>query len=129
MSKAGDWVKGSISDTRELIGSGVKGANSALHNAAGDQNVSEVFADAARNSWKAAVVGATVGVVAGIVSDDRKPARGAVVAGFLGATIGLTAGMAWNARSVLSAVAERTARSVGETRNSQWLARHPIDYA
>ena len=50
-----------------------------MHNAAGDQNVSEVFADAARNSWKAAVVGATLGVVAGIVSDDRKPARGAVV--------------------------------------------------
>lgn len=129
MSKAGNWVKGSINETRAMIGSGVRGANRGLRGAAGDQDVSEVFANAARNSWKAAVIGATIGVVTGVISDDRKPARGAVLVGFLGAAVGLTAGVAWNARAVISAVAEQAAKSLGEARDSQWLARNPIDYA
>ena len=129
MSNLGDRVKDGLKNTRELIGSGVHGASSAVHAAAGDDFGGRDVADAARNAWKATVVGACIGAVAGLLNDDRKPSRGAIAGAFLGGTAGLALGIAWNARSVISAAAGSAARSVSSTRDAQWLARNPIDYA
>src|SRR5450759_2311613 len=123
MNNLGDWVKNTLKDTRELIGSGLQGARSAVPYGG------PALARAARNSWTAAAIGACIGVAGGIATDDRKPARGAIVGGFLGAAVGLSLGMAWNARAVISAIAESAMKNVAGLRDSQWLAKHPIDYA
>ena len=118
-----------MKDARELIGSGVEGASSAVHAAAGDEFGGQAVANAVRSAWKAAAIGACIGSVAGLANDDRKPSRGAIAGAVLGAATGLAVGMAWNARSVVAAAAESAARKVGSARDSQWLAKHPIDYA
>jgi hypothetical protein len=123
MNNLGDWVKNSLKDTRELIDSGFQGAKSAVPGGGSE------LARAAWNSWAAAVLGACIGVAGGIANDDRKPARGAIVGGFLGAAMGLSLGMAWNARAVISSVAGNAFKNVAGVRDSQWLAKHPIDYA
>ena len=127
MHNAGDWIRDSVSQTRDFIGSTVEGTNSALRAAAPD--AVPALSRAVRRSWGAAAVGACVGVAGGILSDDRKPSRGAVVGGFLGAAVGFSAAMAWNARTVISAIAGSAARNTGQLRDQHWLARHPIDYA
>jgi len=129
MKNVGAWVRGNLKDTRELIGSSLEGANQAWRNVRPDEEVGPAIARAALNSWKAAAIGACIGVVGGAISDDRRPVRGAILTGLLGATIGLSAGMAWNARDVLGAVAGNAVKNIGTVRDSQWLARHPIDYA
>ena len=123
MNNLGDWVRINLKDTRELIDSGFQGAKGAVPDGGSE------LAQAARNSWGAAVLGACIGVAGGIASDDRKPARGAIVGGFLGAAMGLSVGMAWNARAVISTVAESAFKNVTGVRDSQWLEKHPIDYA
>jgi len=127
MQKVGGWVRNSFSETRDLIGSTIEGANSALRAAAPD--AVPALSRAARHSWGAAAIGACIGIAGGILNDDRKPARGAIVGGFLGAAVGLSAGIAWNARSVISAIAENAAKNTGQLRDAHWLARNPIDYA
>lgn len=119
MNTFGSWAK----DTRELIGSGVEGARGAVSAQRPE------LALAARNSWRAAIVGACIGVAGGIANDDRKPARGAILGGFLGAAVGLSFGMAWNTRAVISSVAEGALKNVAGVRDTHWLAKHPIDYA
>jgi hypothetical protein len=127
MDSVGAWVKNSLNETRDFIGSTVEGANSAFKHAGPETG--PAFSQAVRHSWAAAAIGACIGVAGGIVNDDRKPARGAVVGGFLGAAVGLSAGIAWNARSVISAIADSAAKNAVQLRDAHWLARHPIDYA
>ena len=122
MNHLGDWIKSNLRDTRELIDSGLQGAR-------GVPDGGPALARAARNSWAAAAVGACIGAAGGIATDDRKPARGAIVGGFLGAVVGLSAGMAWNAREVISYTVESALKNVSGVRDSHWLAKHPIDYA
>jgi hypothetical protein len=127
MHNVGGWVRNSVNETRDFIGSTMEGTNTALRTAAPD--AVPALSRAARHSWGAAAIGACIGVAGGILNDDRKPARGAIVGGFLGAAVGLSAGIAWNARSVIAAIAGNAAKNSSQLRDAQWLARHPIDYA
>jgi hypothetical protein len=125
MSEIREWVHGNLKDARELIGSGVEGAKSAIERS--DAGVD--FAESTRASWKAAVVGATIGVVAGVLSDDRKPSRGGILGGIIGAAFGLGVGLAWETREPVRAALHGATEKMSAVRDSQWLARHPIDYA
>jgi hypothetical protein len=127
MQNVGGWVRNSFSETRDLIGSTMEGTNTALRSAGPD--AVPALSRAVRHSWGAAALGACIGVAGGILNDDRKPARGAIVGGFLGAAVGLSAGIAWNARSVISSIAGSAARNTGQLRDAHWLARNPINYA
>jgi hypothetical protein len=125
MSEIRDWVHDNLNDARKLIGSGVEGAKSAMERS--DKRVN--LADSTRASWKAAVVGATVGVVAGVLGDHDKRPRGALLGGAIGATLGLIVGLAWETREAVGAVVHGATERMSAVRDSQWLDRHPIDYA
>ncbi len=125
MSEIRDWVHDNLKDARELIGSGVEGAKSAIQQS--DTHVN--FAESTKASWKATVVGATVGVIVGILGDGDKRSRGAILGGVIGGTVGLIAGLAWETRETLGTAVHGAGESMSATRDSQWLAHHPIDYA
>ena len=126
--KIGPWLKSNIGSGRELVGSGLEGANTAWKAALDDQKVTSAVTRMARNSWKVASIGAVVGIVGAYVSSEKRSTRGAVVGGLLGASVGFGGAMAWGTRDLVKKVASGALQSVSTVRDERWLAKHPITY-
>jgi hypothetical protein len=127
--KLGTWLGNNYKDTLELVESGYAGAKSARNRVLHDEPVGSAMARGARNSWKAAAIGACAGIVGVLVASDRKSSRKALLGGLAGGCIGLGGSMAWGSREVIGAMASEARRKVSTARDAQWLERHPINYA
>lgn len=127
--KIGEWVRNNVDNARDLVGSGIEGANTGWHQAAEEEPVAALLTRAAQNSWKAAAAGAIIGSIGFYASDDRKRTKSAVVGGFVGAFLGMGYGVAWNARHALGGAATGAVKNINVTRDQHWLERHPVTYA
>ncbi|MCX6620155.1 MAG: hypothetical protein NTY38_03585 [Acidobacteria bacterium] len=121
----GEWLETNIEEGRQLIGSGIQGADSARKTALVKQP--ELLHDAA-GSWKLAVVGACLGAAAGYFSDQSHARRNAAVGGLLGAALGMSGGFAWAGRHLAGAMAQGAIKSVSNVRDEHWLEHNPIAY-
>lgn len=123
--KIGEWVK----DSRELVGSGIEGAGSAMREALQDEKVSSAVGRTLRDSWQGAAVGAAVGIAATLLATERRRSRSSAAAGFLiGAVAGLGIAALWQGREVVGAMTHGAARNMGTVRDAHWLDKHPIPY-
>jgi len=125
----GDAIKSNIEYGNNLVESGLEGASTGGKAAIEDHRVATELAQAVYDSWQPALAGACIGLLAGYLTDDRKPARGALVGSLLGAALGFGGGMAWGSRQLTGAMARGAMRSINQARDARWLETNPIDYA
>lgn len=123
-----DQIKAQLSYGKELVESGVAGANEARKAAFEAAETSELIAHAASESWQGAAVGALVGAILGVLADDRKPARGVIAGGLLGAAVGFGGSFAWKTRPITESMARGAARRINATRDEHWLEENPVAY-
>ncbi len=127
--KIGDWLKSEVEYGRDLAGSGWQGARSAADSIFQDEHVGSVISRSARASWAPTVVGAGVGALCAFVAQHRKPRPVAlVVMGVVGGFVGFSAAVAWETRDISSGIARGALRKIGNTRDSHWLGKHPINF-
>jgi len=127
--KLGAWLGDNYKDTLELVESGYEGAKAARNRVLHDEPITSAVARGARNSWKAAAIGAGVGTVSAFFTGEKKSVRRVLLGGLAGGCIGLGSAMAWGSRGVVGAMASEARRKVGTVRDAHWLRRNPIDYA
>ncbi len=127
--KLGAWLEDNYKNTLELVESGYEGAKAARNRVLHDEPITSAVARGARNSWKAAAIGACVGTVGAFFSGEKKSARRVLLGGLAGGCIGLGGSMVWGSRGVVGAMASEARRKVSNVRDAHWLQRHPIDYA
>ncbi len=122
-------VTGTVRYGRKLVNAGITGIRSGQDSARGEQKLSTLAAQAARNSLALAAVGACVGLLRSYLGHRRNRFSNALVLGTLGSALGFVAGFSWRTRNVTSSVAHSTARELRKARDERWLELNPIDYA
>ena len=127
--KLGAWLENNYRNTRELVESGYEGAKSARNRVLHDEPITSAVARGARNSWKAAAIGACIGTLSTCIASERKSVSKVLLGGLAGGCIGLGSSMVWGSRDVIGAMATEARKKVSTVRDTQWLERHPIDYA
>lgn len=113
---------------RELVESGIEGANEARRSMLAAEDTSDLVTVAARESWQAGTIGVMVGAICGVLSDDRKPLRGVIVGALLGAVVGYGGSFAWKTRPLTSAMARGAGIRVGALQDKRWLSKNPVAY-
>ncbi len=127
--KIGDWLKSEVEYGRDLADSGLQGARTARDSMLQGEHVGTVLSRSARDSWAPSVMGAGVGALCALIAQRRKPNTAVVIAlSFVGSFVGFTAGVAWETRQLSSGIARGAMRSIGSTRDSHWLGKHPINF-
>jgi hypothetical protein len=125
----GDWVKSNVDYGRRLLDSGVEGARSGQDEFLNGKPLTPYLGESAREALLPAAIGVCVGVLAAYPISRKKSTAVKLAFGLLGGVIGLTTGMAWESRRLGVSVAGGALRKIGQTRDEQWLSKHPIDYA
>ncbi len=121
-------IKSNLAYGKELVESGVEGANEARRaTLESDENTGMVTA-AAQESWQAAAIGALAGAILGVIADDRKPVRGVIAGGLLGAAVGFGGSFAWKTRPLTGAMAREAGKRIGAARDERWLSENPVNY-
>jgi hypothetical protein len=119
-------MKSEVEYGRDLADSGWHGARTAMQ---GGEPVGAILSRSARASWGPTVLGAGVGALCALLVQGKKPKSMPVVAmGVVGGFVGFSAGVAWGTRRVSSQIARGAMRSIGSTRDSHWLGKHPINF-
>jgi hypothetical protein len=121
-------IKGSLAYSRELLGSGVAGANEARKATLASEANARMLIVAAQESWQAASIGVLAGAIVGALADDDEPVRGVIAGGLLGAVLGWVGSFAWKTRPLTSAMAREAGKRVGTVRDRHWLSAHPLNY-
>lgn len=121
-------VKENLAYSKELLDSGIEGANEARKAVLDSEENANMVRTAAQESWPAAAVGVLAGAVFGAITDDRKPLRGALAGGLLGALVGFGGSFAWKTRPLTSAMARGAGKSIGTAKDKHWLNKHPVNY-
>ena len=121
-------VKENLAYSKELVESGIEGANEARKALLAAEETTDLVTAAAQESWQAGAVGVMVGAILGVLADDRKPARGIIAGGLLGAVLGFGGSFAWRTRPLTSAMARGAGKRVGTVRDKRWLSKNPIPY-
>jgi hypothetical protein len=111
------------------MNAGITGIRSGQDSARGEQPLSKIAADAARNSLALAAIGACVGLLQSRFADKRERPAKALAFGALGSLLGFCVGFGWKTRKVTSSVAHSTARELRRARDEHSLELNPIDYA
>jgi len=111
------------------MNAGITGIRSGQDFARGEQSLSKIAADAARDSLGLALIGACVGLLQSQFADRRNRPVKAFALGALGSVLGFCVGFGWKTRKVTSSVAHSTARELRRARDEHWLDLNPIDYA
>jgi len=127
MSIAGT-VKDNLAYSKELVESGIKGANEARKAVLAAEETTDLVTAAAQESWQAGAVGMMVGAICGVIADDRKPVRGLIAGVLLGAMLGFGGSFAWKTRPLTSAMARGAGRRVGTVKDKRWLSKNPVPY-
>ena len=114
---------------RKLVNAGITGVRNGQDSARGDESLSKIAAEAARDSLTLAAIGACVGLLRSHFSETRDRPAKALALGALGSAIGFCVGFGWKTRKVTSSVAHSTVRELRRARDEHWLELNPIDYA
>ena len=123
-----DKVKTNLAYSKELVESGIEGANEARKAVLESEETTDIVAAAAQESWQAAAIGVLAGAICGVLADDRKPIRGVIAGGLLGAVLGFGGSFAWKTRPLTSAMARGAGKRISRTRVVRWLSRNPVNY-
>jgi len=123
-----DKVKTNLAYSKELVESGIEGANEARKAVLESEETTDIVAAAAQESWQAAAIGVLAGAICGVLADDRKPIRGVIAGGLLGAVLGFGGSFAWKTRPLTSAMARGAGKRISRTRDVRWLSRNPVNY-
>ena len=123
-----ETVKENLAYSKELLESGIEGANEARKAALAAEENSNLVTVAAQESWQPATVGVLAGAIFGVLADDRKPLRGVITGGLLGAVLGFAGSFAWKTRPLTSSMLHGAGKRIGTTRDKHWLAKHPVNY-
>jgi len=121
-------VKENLAYSKELLESGIEGANEARKAVLKSEGTTDIVTAAAQESWQAATVGVLAGAIFGVLTDDRKPVRGVIAGGLLGAVLGFGGSFAWKTRPLTSAMARGAGKRVGTVRDEHWLTKNPVNY-
>jgi hypothetical protein len=114
---------------RKLVHAGITGIRNGQDSARGEQSLTRIAADAARDSLTLALIGACVGLLGLQFGEKRDRPAKALLLGALGSAVGFCVGFGWKTRNVTSSVAHSTARELRRARDEHWLELNPIDYA
>ena len=126
-AKAHGGFSSTIAYGRQLVGSGIEGASTALRDAMRDDSANAVLERAVRLSWRLGVAAAGVAFA---VSALRKRSPGAALLhGLAGGAIAFGAGMVWSSQGLTAAAARGAVARVNAARDAHWLEHNPIDYA
>lgn len=123
-----ETIKTNLAYGKEIVESGIDGANQARRTAFERQETTDLVAEAAQESWQAAALGAMVGAIFGVLADDRKPVRGVIAGGLLGLAAGFAGSFAWKTRPLTGAMAREAGKRIGAVRDERWLAENPVNY-
>ena len=123
-----DKVKTNLAYSKELVESGIEGANEARKAVLDSEETTDIVTAAAQESWQAAAIGVLAGAICGVLADDRKPIRGVIAGGLLGAVLGFGGSFAWKTRPLTSAMARGAGKRISRTRDVRWLSRNPVNY-
>lgn len=121
-------IKENLAYSKELVESGIEGANEARKAALASKETAHMVTAAAQDSWQSATVGVLAGAIFGALMDDRKPVRGVLTGGILGALAGFGASFAWKTRPLTSAMARGAGKRIGSAQDKHWLNKHPVNY-
>ena len=108
-----ETVKENLAYSKELLESGIEGANEARKAALAAEENSNLVTVAAQESWQPATVGVLAGAIFGVLADDRKPLRGVITGGLLGAVLGFAGSFAWKTRPLTSAMSRGAGKRIG----------------
>ena len=123
-----ETVKENLAYSKELVESGIEGANEARKAVLESEETTDIVTAAAQESWQAAAIGVLAGAICGVLADDRKPIRGVIAGGLLGAVLGFGGSFAWKTRPLTSAMARGAGKRISRTRDVRWLSRNPVNY-
>jgi hypothetical protein len=123
-----EWSKSNADYGRKLFDSGIEGARSGRDAFLEGEPLAPFLGESARSAWKAAALGACLGVVASYPGRRRKSFARTLAYGLLGGAIGLGAGLAWESRRLTASVADGAWSSIGKVRDERWLTDNPINY-
>lgn len=123
-----DSVKENLAYSKELVESGIEGANEARKAVLSAQETADVVTEALEESWQAGTVGVMVGAILGALADDRKPVRGVIVGVVLGALLGYGGSFVWKTKPLSTAMARGAGRRIGAARDRHWLSKNPVAY-
>ena len=121
-------IKGNLAHSKELLESGIAGANDARKAVLASEENANMLAVAVQDSWQGASIGVLAGAILGALADDREPVRGVIAGGLLGAVVGFVGSFAWKTRPLTSAMAREAGKRVGTVRDQYWLSKHPVNY-
>lgn len=121
-------IKTNLAYGQELVESGVEGASEARKAMLESAESTDIVAVAAQQSWQAAAIGVMAGAIVGVLTDDRKPARGVITGGLLGAVLGFAGSFAWKTRPLTSTMVRGAGKRIGTTRDRHWLTKNPVNY-
>ena len=119
----------SVKYGRKLVNAGITGIRNGQDLARGEQSLSKIAAEAARDSLALAAIGACIGLLRSQFAEKRDRPAKALALGAIGSVLGFCVGFGWKTRKVTSSVAHSTARELRRTRDEHWLELNPIDYA
>jgi len=121
-------IKTNLANGQELVESGVEGASEARKALLESPETTDMVTVAAQESWQAAAIGVMAGALVGVLTDDRKPARGVITGGLLGAVVGFAGSFAWKTRPLTSTMVRGAGKRIGSTRDQHWLTKNPVNY-
>ena len=121
-------IKTNIAYGKELVESGLEGAKEGRETILAKEEKADLVSAAAQESWQAATLGALAGALFGVLTDDRKPARGVITGGLLGAVVGFAGSFAWKTRPLTSTMVRGAGKRIGSTRDQHWLTKNPVNY-
>jgi hypothetical protein len=121
-------IKTNLAYGQELVESGVEGANEARKALLESAETTDMVTVAAQESWQAAAIGVLAGAIVGVLTDDRKPARGVITGGLLGAVVGFAGSFAWKTRPLTSTMVRGAGKRIGTARDQHWLSKNPVNY-
>ena len=119
----------SVKYGRKLVNAGITGIRNGQDLARGEQSLSKIAAEAARDSLALAAIGACIGLLRSQFAEKRDRPAKALALGAIGSVLGFCVGFGWKTRKVTSSVAHSTARELRRARDEHWLELNPIDYA
>lgn len=123
-----ETVKENLAYSKDLVESGIEGANEARRVVLAADDTSDMVTSAAQQSWQAGAIGVMVGAICGVLVDDRKPVRGVIAGALLGAVLGYGSSFAWKTRPLTSAMARGAGKRVGALQDKHWLSKNPVPY-
>jgi hypothetical protein len=122
-----ETVNSTLEYGRELVHSGLEGARTAVDDNLHGKRVATLLGESAQNAVVPALVGASLGLIAGYLSGKPRKVR-ALTLGLAGAVVGFGACMAWNTRELTGDMARGAARKIGSARDAHWLKKNPVCY-